>query len=192
MESKETDEEIIGSYRKGDREAFKKLIDSYTSPLYNFTARISNKNDAPDIVQEVFIKVWKNLPRFDHTKASFKTWIFTITRNTVTDFLRKKKSLLFSDLEKDSEEDTSSFAENIPDDSLLPDETLHKLQEKKANKEFLNNLLEKINPKYQEILVLHYQEELTFDEIGKILNKPLNTVKSQHRRAIIELQKQLS
>jgi len=182
-----TDEEIIARYKEGDQEAFKGLINRYISPLYNFIARLTNRNDASDIVQETFIKVWKNLNRFDGRKASFKTWIFTIGRNTTTDFLRKKYSLLFSDIEKDNDEDINSFAENIPDEQILPDIALEKLQDK----EFLNDVLNKLKSSYREVLILHYQEEMTFDEIGKILNKPLNTVKSQYRRAIVELRKKL-
>jgi len=182
-----TDEEIIARYKEGDQEAFKDLINKYISPLYNFTARITNRNDASDIVQETFIKVWKSLNRFDVKKASFKTWIFTIGRNTATDFLRKKRNLLFSDVEKDTDEDINSFAENIPDEQILPDVALEKLQDK----EFLNEVLNELKPNYREVLILHYQEEMTFDEIGKILNKPLNTVKSQYRRAMEQLRELL-
>src|ERR1035437_2125283 len=182
------DEEIILSYKNGDEEAFKILINKYTPILYNFTARLSNKNDAIDIVQETFIKIWKNIKNFDSTKASFKTWIFTIARNSTTDFLRKKRSLLFSDMEKDGDENITSFAENIPAEDLLPDLALQKLQDA----EFLNEVLEKLRLDYREVLILHYQEEMTFEEIGGILNRPLNTVKSQHRRAIIELRKILN
>jgi len=187
-----TDEEIVVSYKNGDPEAFKALIARYATPLYNFTARLANKNDASDLVQEIFIKVWKNINRFDPLKASFKTWIFTIARNTTVDFLRKKKNLLFSDLDaptrQDLVEEENSFAENIPAENLLPEEALQKLEES----EFLKKILEKLPLNYQEVLVLYYQEEMTFAEIGKILNKSLNTVKSQHRRAILELRKILS
>jgi RNA polymerase sigma-70 factor (ECF subfamily) len=86
---------------------------------------------------------------------------------------------------KDGAEDINAFAENIPAEELLPDEALAKLEDSA----FLNAILEKLPSQYQEVLILHYQEEMTFDEIGKVLNKPLNTVKSQHRRAIIELRK---
>ena len=88
-------------------------------------------------------------------------------------------------MEKDNDEDINSFAGNIPDENLLPDEALQKLQDS----QFLNKILEKLHSHYREVLVLHYQEEMTFEEIGKILDKPLNTVKSQHRRAIMELRK---
>jgi RNA polymerase sigma-70 factor (ECF subfamily) len=180
-----TDEEILVLYKDDEQEALKIIINRYTRPLYNFVARLANRNDTPDIIQEVFIKTWKNIYHFDPNKASFKTWIFTITRNATTDFLRKKRNLLFSDMARDDDEDINSFAENIPTEDLLPDLALQKLQDS----EFLNKTLEKLRIDYREVLILHYQEEMTFEEIGKILNKSLNTVKSQHRRAIIELRK---
>lgn len=182
-----TDEEIIALYKNGNQEVFKILINRYISPLHNFIARIVNQNDAPDIVQEIFIKVWKNMNRFDSKKASFKTWIFTIARNTAIDFSRKKRVLLFSDI-KENEEGSSSFEENIPDESILPLETLQKLQDR----EIFNETLQKLSPEENEILILHYQEEMTFSEISKILNKGLNTVKSKHRRALIKLRTILS
>ena len=183
-----TEEEIILSCKNGDPETFKTLIARYSRPLYNFTAHLTNKNDASDLVQEIFIKVWKNIRHFNPLRASFKTWIFTIARNTTTDFLRKKKSILFSELVGPARQDLADFVENIPDENLWPEETLQKLEDKKN----LNDLLGKLRPGYQEVLILHYQEEMSFAEIGKILDKPLNTVKSIHHRAILELRKMLS
>ncbi len=191
MSFDENDEEIIILYKNGEEEAFKGLIDKYTPLLYNFAARLTDRNNASDVVQETFIKVWKNLHHFDSSKASFKTWVFTIAKNTATDFLRKKKSLLFSEmdkgLDKDNDEHNVSFSENIPDEKLIPDEALQKLQDS----DLLNKILDKLPISEKIILVLHYQEEMTFDEISKILSKPLNTVKSQHRRAITKLRKML-
>jgi len=190
MPSSKTDEEIIILYKSGDEGVLKDLVDRYTSPIYNLVARLADKNNAPDIVQETFIKVWKNLHNFDINKASFKTWIFTIAKNTTTDFLRKKKSLLFSDMEgyANDDENQNSFSENIVDKELLPNEVLQKLQDSNL----LNKTLEKLPLNYRTILVLHYQEDMTFDEIGKVLSKPLNTVKSQHYRAIVLLRKMLN
>jgi RNA polymerase sigma-70 factor (ECF subfamily) len=78
-----------------------------------------------------------------------------------------------------------NFSENIPDENLLPDEALQKLQDS----ELLNKILDQIPIHYKTIMILHYQEDMTFDEIGKVLGKSLNTVKSQHRRAIILIRK---
>jgi RNA polymerase sigma-70 factor, ECF subfamily len=193
MAFENTDEEIINQYKGGNKEAFKELINKYTSPLYNFTVRLTDKENAPDIVQDVFIKIWKKLNYFDVSKSSFKTWIFAVAKNTIIDFWRKskdkdgkKKILSFSDLE--SKDNDYSFPENIKDDNLLPDQVLQKLQDK----ELLNKSIDKLPENFKTVLVLHYQEEMTFEEIGKILGKPQNTVKSYHQRAIMELRKILS
>ncbi len=184
MSFDKTDEEIIDLYKNGNKEVFKELIDKYTSPLFNFTARLTDKNNALDIVQDIFIKAWKGINRFDSTKASFKTWLFTVAKNTTTDFLRKKKVILFSDIQSNEDLD---FSETIEDENLLPDEVMQKLQDF----ELLNKLIDTLPVHYKTVLILHYQEELTFDEIGKILGKPLNTVKSYHQRAITKLREML-
>jgi RNA polymerase sigma-70 factor (ECF subfamily) len=179
-----SDEEIIKEYLAGDDESLKTLIDKYTSSIYNFSARFVGVDNAKDITQDVFLKVWRNIKKFDSDKASFKTWIFRIARNTITDFLRKKKSVNFSSL--DTEEGT--FEENIPDEIILQDEIFSKLEDV----EMLNKILDKIPINYREILVLYYQEDMTFKEIGGMLGKPLNTVKSYHHRALILLKGEIA
>ncbi len=154
--------------------------------LYGFFVRIGVGDDAPDVVQETFLKAWKNLKKFKPSKASFKTWLFTIGRNTATDFLRKKKPALFSDLEKYDESD-DPYSDKIEDQSLLPDKLLEILEE---NNE-LNNHIQTLSLDYRTVLTLYYEDDLNIAEIGKVLKKPLNTVKSQHRRALIALRKKL-
>jgi RNA polymerase sigma-70 factor (ECF subfamily) len=174
----EEDNLLINKYLKGDQESFKMLIDKYTSSIYNFTQRFTGPLYAPDITQEIFIKVWKNLKNFDKNKAQFKTWLFTIARNSVTDYLRKKKSIPFSSLSDDN-----FIEDNIEDEAKLPDEILDNLQDK----EMLDKVLDELSPEYRLILTLYYQEDMTFKEIGEVLDKPLNTVKSYHLRAIKKL-----
>ncbi|HLP86531.1 MAG TPA: sigma-70 family RNA polymerase sigma factor [Candidatus Paceibacterota bacterium] len=177
------DDFLIREYLEGDQGAFKILVEKYTPSIYNFSVRFVGEDYVKDIVQDIFIKAWKNVKKFNKSKANFKTWIFAITRNTITDYLRKKKMIPFSSL--DSEEE--SFAENLEDEVVLPDEALIKLEDK----ELLNRILDKLPANYKEILILYYQEEMTFNEIGQLLSKPLNTVKSYHRRALILLRKLL-
>lgn len=173
------DDYLIKEYLDGDQDSFKLLVEKYTPSIYNFSVRFMSEDYAKDIIQDVFIKVWKNIKKFDNSRANFKTWIFTIARNTITDFLRKKKMIPFSSLDTDEE----NFADNISDEVILPNEVLIKLEDK----ELLNKLLDKLPIQYKEILILHYQEDMTFAEIGELINKPLNTVKSYHRRALIKL-----
>lgn len=174
-----TDENLIDNYLSGDENFFKLLIDKYTPIMYAFCLCFTKEENAFDLTQEIFVKVWKNIKKFKKEKSQFKTWLFVIARNTVTDYLRKKKTIPFSSLNTDD----NDFVETIEDEELLPDEYLIKLEEK----EFLNEKLQELSFLYKEILVLHYQEDMTFDEIGKVLKKPLNTVKSCHRRALIKL-----
>jgi RNA polymerase sigma-70 factor (ECF subfamily) len=133
-------------------------------------------------VQETFFKVWKNLKKFRQGE-NFKTWIFTIARNTAIDFLRKRKEYVFSDFE--NAEGGNYVADTLTDPEPLPDALVETLEREKL----LEELLSKISPQYREVLMLRYHEDLTFEEIGKVLDKPLDTVKSQHRRALIELRK---
>lgn len=177
------DGDLIKDYLDGDDQALKFLIEKYTPQIYNYAVRFMGLEVAPDIVQDIFIKVWKNLKKFDSTKANFKTWLFTITRNTITDYLRKKKMINFSKL--DTEED--SFESNIEDGVMLPQEVLIQMEDKA----YLNKLLDKIPGSYREVLILYYQEELNFREIGEILGKPLNTVKSYHHRALVLLRQSI-
>lgn len=174
----EEDNLLINKYLNGDDLSLKILIDKYTSSIYNFTQRFTGPLYAPDVTQEIFIKVWKNLKNYDKNKSQFKTWLFTIARNSITDYLRKKKSIPFSFLSEDN-----FIEDNIEDGAMLPDEIYQKLQDK----EMLVNVLEQLSPDYRLILTLYYQEDMTFKEIGEVLDKPLNTVKSYHLRAIKKL-----
>ncbi len=164
---------------KGDQNAFAELVRNYTAQIYNFSYRLcGNVQTAEDVTQETFIKVWKNLKKYD-PKQSFRAWIFTIARNTTTDHLRKKTSVPFSNLDHEDR----SFDETIASDDEHVEDHFGKIEDV----EYFKILLEKLSPDYQEVLTLYYQNNLTFDEIGAVLGKSINTVKSQHRRALIKL-----
>jgi len=180
------DKELIKEFIAGNPKSLEIVIDRYLKPIFNYVYRITNeRNETEDIVQEIFIKVWKNIRKFDQ-KQNFKTWIFTITRNTAIDWLRKRKNVVFSELDpKTDSDDERSFAEKILDIEPLPDEIFMR---KELEKELENALL-KIKPNFREIIFLRYKEDLTFQEIAEIVDKPLNTVKSQWRRALQNLRK---
>lgn len=177
----QTDEEKVYEYLSGNNDSFKDLVDLYTKSIYNYSVRFVGTENGKDIVQDVFFKVWKGIYKFDSKKASFKTWIFNITRNTIIDYLKKKKAYTFSSLEDEE------FGENIPDENILPSEVLIKLEDSNL----LNSLIDKLPSNYKEVLILHYQEDMTFLEIGKLIDKPLNTVKSYHFRALLKLKEML-
>lgn len=173
------DEELISKYIEGDDDSFRILINRYTSSIYNFVYRFVGGNNAPDITQDVFIKVWRNIRNFDVEKSSFKTWLFSIARNTTIDYLRKKKAINFSDLNSED----FIFEENIIDENPLSDEEISKLEEKKI----INEYLDKLSEIEKTVILLHYEEDMTFREIGQMLNKSLNTVKSYHYRGLLKM-----
>jgi len=164
---------------KGDEQAFAELVRNYTAQIYNFAYRLcGNVQAAEDITQETFIKVWKNLKKYD-SNQSFRAWIFTIARNTTTDHLRKKTSVPFSNLDYEDR----SFDETIAADDEKAEEHFGKIE----SAEHFKILVEQLPPENITVLTLYYQNDLTFDEIGRVLGKSINTVKSQHLRALSRL-----
>ena len=129
--------------------------------------------------------MWRYAKSFQ-PEANFRTWLFTIAHRTAIDWLRKRKRLVFSDL--NSKDDEYVFEETIVDDEPLPDE----LFARSEDKEFVEKLLMQLSPEHREVLYLHYNEELTFAAIGEVLGKSVNTVKSQHQRALAAMKKSLN
>lgn len=177
----DTDEQLIVNYLRGDGKSLEILIGRYLKPIYNFAYRyVKNEKEAEDITQEIFIKAWRNLKRFDK-KRSFKIWLFHLAKNICFDFLRKRKDVSFSELEKGDE--NYHLEEEIIDASPLPDE----LFEQKNLQEILNSAIGQLPLKDQTVLFLHHNEHFIFQEIADSLDEPLNTIKSRYRRALKKL-----
>jgi RNA polymerase sigma-70 factor (ECF subfamily) len=181
-----TDEELIDEYVQGHEEVLPLLIERHLSSVYSLARSLTNAHEeAEDIAQETFVKIWKNLGRYKKGNV-FRSWLLTITRNTAYDYLRKKKNIAFSRFE--NEDGQNTFIDTLQ--STEPEALEQLVAHDDAH--MLRQVLETLSPAYREVLTLRYGEELTFDEIGKILDKSLNTVKSQHRRALIELRKKIT
>lgn len=180
-----SDKKLVADYLRGDEKSLEVLIGRYLKPIYSFTYRyMGNLEDAEDITQEVFIKVWRNLKKFDRSK-SFKTWIFSIAKNASIDWLKKKKTIPFSNFENEKGENLliGTLADTMP----LPNEIL----EQADVGEMLDIAMSRLNSKYRMVLFLRYNDHFTFREIAETLGDPLDTIKSRHRRALIQLKKQL-
>lgn len=186
----QTDEQLVADYLQGDEKALEILIRRHLNPLYNFICRFTrDASDAEDIVQEVFVKMWRNLHKFNPKKSlapyqtskasfgsGFKTWLFSIARNAAIDFLRKKRTIPFSEF---------PALETLADPSLLPNE----IMERRDLSESLDTVMEKLPLKYRLVLFLRYNDHFAFREIAELLNESVNTIKSRHRRALIFLRK---
>jgi len=182
-----TDEKLVQIYLNGDEKALEELVRRYLPLIYNFSRRYSGDTDnASDIAQEVFIKVWKNLKKFDQNK-SFKIWIFTIAKNTALDWLKldwlkKKNAVPFSLLKEFN--NNEKFLENILD--LKQISIIDEIYQNSVSKN-LALVIEKLPLKYENVINLHYDKGLNFREIAGFLKEPINTVKSRYRRGLIFL-----
>ena len=181
--NKKEDKELVSGYLAGDEAVLPFLISKYIKIIYRFVfGLVLDESIAEDITQDVFVKVWKKLSSYNN-KYSFKTWLFSIDRNTVMDYFRKKKDIVFSKF--DNEEGDNYITDTLADEAPLPDEALSKIEDIKVFTEALRG----IPALYREVLILRYTDDLSIEEIGKILKRPIETVKSQQRRGILHLKR---
>ncbi len=181
-----SDQDLVRASRKGDYRALDELFSRYTDGLYRFVLRMCHEaTAAEDIVQDSCVKAWQKLASFQDDR-NFKPWLFAIARNTTLDYLKKKRAVAFSDLDAPSDAD-EGFEERIEDLRPLPLELL----ERQDEKALLEQALQTIPLTSRTTLLLHEGEDLTFQEIAKILEEPLDTVKSRYRRALIKLRSSL-
>lgn len=179
------DGQLISEYLEGDESALAVLVDRHLKSVFNFArALTSDAQAAEDVAQESFIKAWKHIRRY-RQGSNFQTWLFSITRNTAIDWLRQKKALTFSSFENERGENV--LLETLADTQPLQDELIEQVE----NTVLVQALLTQLDSRYQDVLTLRYSSNLTFEEIGEIVQRPLHTVKSQHRRAIASLKRLL-
>lgn len=175
---------IIEEFLSGNKNAFEQLLGKYLKPVYNFLYQLtSDKSALDDLTQVTFIKAWKNIKKFDRNR-NFKTWLFTIAKNTAYDYFKKKKTIPFSNF---INEEGNNKLENIAEENILPDELLMRADAA----DVLEKKLQELPEHYRLILTLHYKEDFSLSEIAEILKIPYNTVKSQHQRGLGKLRKLL-
>ena len=181
--SAKTDEKLIEEAKDGHDNSYRELMKRYISPIYAFARQYAKASeDTDDIVQDAFFKAWKNLNRFKPDKK-FRPWLYAITRNTALDYLKKRRSSTFSELDGDDPE--IEFVDTLADNEPLPHEDFERAELVKVTDE----ILEELHPDHRAVIIMHYREDLTFNEIADVMNKPMNTVKSWHRRALGKLKK---
>lgn len=181
-----SDEKLIADYLVGDEQSLELLIGQYLKPIYSFVCRyVGNGQEAEDITQEVFVRVWRNLKKFDQEK-SFKTWIFSIAKNASLDHLKKKRAIPFSEFDRED-------GKNVITDTLVDPLPLSlALLERADMAKMLNVAMENLSPQYRMVLFLRYNDHFNFREIAESMKEPLHTIKSRHRRALIKLKELLT
>lgn len=181
---KVTDETLIAQFQKGNVQAFDVLVRRYKDQLLNYVFRfVGNRVDAEDIVQETFLRVYKNKHYYKEI-AKFSTWVYTIAGNLAkTELRRRKRRKIFSVSNFVNEE--RDF--DIPDTAHNPEKEV----DSSMKDDVIQRTIEKLPPKFKEVILLRDVQGFAYEEISQILNIPLGTVKSRVNRGRLKLQEDL-
>lgn len=160
---------LLKEAKLGDKEAFGKLYQLYMEKLYRFVFfRVGQKKEvAEDIVSEVFMKAWEKLDQFK--EGSFQAWLYMITRNKVVDYYR-------------SSVPQSELTEQIEGSHNVEEKVLQTLEIER-----IKQAITKLTPEQQELIILKFIEDMDNQEIGQILEKKEDAIRSMQYRAIKEL-----
>lgn len=160
----------------GDQIAFTYLLHTYWNEVYHFIyKRTQNETIAEDVTIETFSKAFDKISQYND-EFGFNTWLITIAKNVHIDFLRKKKTDMF--IELDDEENNSSTYSIIDTSPTIEDEIIQQQNLKK-----LLDCIKQLKPDYQEIIQLRYFQELSYQEIADELNESLSNIKVRLLRA---------
>lgn len=182
-----TDQEMIARCKCGDREAFNELVEKYQKRVFNIAyGMLSDYEDAGDAAQEVFLKVYRSIASFKG-QSSFTTWLYRICSNVCTDMLRKRQRRGYT-ISINGEDDDGNMVTELPSEEPTPEESVELNERQRLVREAIADL----NREYREIIVYSDIQQLSYDEISKILKCPTGTVKSRLNRARSALKKKLS
>lgn len=172
------DAALVKRCLEGDQRAYKELLHRYRRSVYSITFRmIGHREEARDLAQEVFIRAFRSLHRYDASRP-FSSWIFKITSNLCIDYYRRKRHTTIS-LQETYDGDDERPRIELVDPGPPPDEELFT----KVQRERLDILLRSLPPRYRVVVVLRHKEEMSYDEIAAELDIPIGTVKARLHRA---------
>lgn len=171
----------------GDAAAWQEIVQQYNRRIYNICYRFAGSaDDAADLTQEVFIKMYRTLNTFDGTRASFMTWVTTVTRNLLVDHFRKGKYDRVTDsidAPAGGQEDSLTIGEHLEDPGITPEAHVQRQQTQKM----VQDALQKLSPELREAVILRDLQDMDYKEIAAVLKVPEGTVKSRINRGRTEL-----
>lgn len=171
---------------KGDQQAFAEIVGLYQDKLYHMAFRmLGSRQEAEDVVQEAFLRVYRNLDRYD-AGMKFSTWIYRIATNLCIDRLRKRKATYSLDAESTEHEGLDGYAV-IPSDDRTPESEMLLSETQRIVRQAIDTL----PAKYKSVMVLRYLHDLPLQEIGEVLDMPVTTVKTRVHRGREYLRKKL-
>ena len=174
------DSAVVSAYLDGESRAFDELVNRYQNRLLNFVYRTTGDRErAEDLVQEVFVRVYRHIQRFDRSRK-FSTWIYTIASNLAKNELRNRSRnplVLFQTIRRNWEDDDRPL--QFEDPGTRPDD----LYRKRHLREAVEEAVEKLPPHHRNVFVLRELEGKSYEEIAEITSCNLGTVKSRLNRA---------
>jgi RNA polymerase sigma-70 factor (ECF subfamily) len=174
------DQQLVERCLKGDEAAWEDLIRVHTRRVYSICYRFTGSDqEAQDLVQEVFLRVFRSLPSFRAGEGSFAVWLAKVSRNLLIDHYRRTKQ----------QRATDSIEELLP---MLVEKTAasartERLVAGREASDLLQGALQRLSPELRETVILRDLEELEYKEIAQVLNVPEGTVKSRLNRGRAEL-----
>jgi len=179
---------ILIAAKNGSLQAFENILATYEQAIFGYIYRlVGQKEDAEDITQEVFIKLYKNISKLD-LELKFSSWLYKIATNTAYDWLRKKQrrhEFLFLD----DENRKTKLLDTIADPQAISAiETI----EKQPAFDQITNALKNLKVEYRSVLLLFYYQEFSYQEISDALSLPINTVKTYLHRGKTLLKNKLT
>jgi RNA polymerase sigma-70 factor (ECF subfamily) len=171
----------------GDVVAWEEIVQRYNRRIYNICYRFAGSgDDAQDLTQEVFIKMFRTLNTYDVERAAFMTWVTTITRNLLVDHFRKSKQDRVTeslDTTPSEHEDAMPLSEKIEDKAPAADLNV----QSRETRELVHNALQKLSPELREAVILRDLQDMDYKDIATVLKVPEGTVKSRISRGRAEL-----
>lgn len=174
-----TDEALVRLVLAGDRDRFELLVERYQKRLVNYLYRmVRNLDEAHDLTQEVFIRVYQALDRYD-SQYRFSTWLFRVAQNAAIDVIRKRRIRLVPLSRRPDEGSAATVELDLPDDQPSALETLEGRELDAA----IRTAIDGLPWEYRELILLRHYGELAYEEIAEVKAMPLGTVKNKLFRA---------
>ncbi len=171
----------------GDVVAWEEIVQRYNRRIYNICYRFAGSgDDAQDLTQEVFIKMFRTLSSYDVERGAFMTWVTTITRNLLVDHFRKSKQDRVTDsldAAPSEHEDAMPLSEKIEDKAPGADTSV----QSRETRELVHSALQKLSPELREAVILRDLQDMDYKDIATVLKVPEGTVKSRINRGRAEL-----
>lgn len=180
-----SDSELVKIVREKDPERYAEIIERYQTKLFIYLYRlIGDREEAEDILQDVFIKTYRNLNSFD-TSRKFSSWIYRISHNEAVNYIKRKSLRRFIPWE-----DITATKDKLEMSSV--EEGVDKAWMRKETNQEIDQAISRLSFKYRQVLVLRYYSDKSYEEISEILGRPVNTVGTLINRAKKKLAEELS